>query len=151
MRRSLLVSALLLLLAGPAQAALNAYLNAKGGLAGALAIHSIVSPRDPQSGLPTGQRMHKPFRIVVSGAVDKSTPLLAGLKVGDALGEVTFSADAAGKAPFTLRDAKVTSIKATAAGADVEIEGVTAQDDWEVPAAALRKAIGLELPLPIKR
>lgn len=25
--------------------------------------HKIVSPRDPQSGLPTGQRMHKPFRV----------------------------------------------------------------------------------------
>jgi hypothetical protein len=25
--------------------------------------HAIVSPRDPASGLPTGQRMHKPFRI----------------------------------------------------------------------------------------
>lgn len=23
--------------------------------------HTITSPRDPQSGLPTGQRMHKPF------------------------------------------------------------------------------------------
>lgn len=25
--------------------------------------HAIVSPRDPASGLATGQRMHKPFRI----------------------------------------------------------------------------------------
>jgi type VI secretion system secreted protein Hcp len=23
--------------------------------------HTIVSPRDPASGLPTGKRMHKPF------------------------------------------------------------------------------------------
>jgi len=36
--------------------------------------HSIISPRDPQSGLPTGQRMHKPF--VITKELDKSTPVL---------------------------------------------------------------------------
>src|SRR3954468_6734417 len=36
--------------------------------------HSIVSPRDPQSGLPTGQRMHKPF--VFTKELDKATPIL---------------------------------------------------------------------------
>jgi len=36
--------------------------------------HSIVSPRDPQSGLPTGQRMHKPY--VITKELDKSTPIL---------------------------------------------------------------------------
>lgn len=39
--------------------------------------HSIVSPRDPQSGLPTGQRMHKPF--VVRKEIDKSSPLFANV------------------------------------------------------------------------
>jgi len=41
------------------------------------ASHSIVSPRDPQSGLPTGKRMHKPF--VITKEVDKSSPLLYGM------------------------------------------------------------------------
>jgi len=36
--------------------------------------HSIVSPRDPQSGLPTGQRMHRPFTITKE--LDMSTPML---------------------------------------------------------------------------
>jgi type VI secretion system secreted protein Hcp len=36
--------------------------------------HSIVSPRDPQSGLPTGQRMHKP--MVLTKELDMATPLL---------------------------------------------------------------------------
>ena len=36
--------------------------------------HSIVSPRDPASGLPTGRRQHKP--IVITKAWDKSTPVL---------------------------------------------------------------------------
>jgi type VI secretion system secreted protein Hcp len=36
--------------------------------------HSIVSPRDPASGLPTGRRMHKP--LMITKELDKSTPLL---------------------------------------------------------------------------
>jgi type VI secretion system secreted protein Hcp len=36
--------------------------------------HSIISPRDPQSGLPTGQRMHKPY--VITKELDKATPVL---------------------------------------------------------------------------
>ena len=36
--------------------------------------HSIISPRDPQSGLPTGQRMHKPY--VITKELDKATPIL---------------------------------------------------------------------------
>lgn len=39
--------------------------------------HSIVSPRDIQSGLPTGQRMHKPF--VITKEVDKISPLLMNI------------------------------------------------------------------------
>ena len=35
--------------------------------------HQIVSPRDPQSGLPTGQRMHRPY--VITRELDKSTPI----------------------------------------------------------------------------
>jgi type VI secretion system secreted protein Hcp len=36
--------------------------------------YSIVSPRDPASGLPTGKRMHKPF--VITMELDKASPLL---------------------------------------------------------------------------
>ena len=36
--------------------------------------HSIVSPRDAGSGLPTGKRQHKPF--VITKELDKSSPLL---------------------------------------------------------------------------
>jgi type VI secretion system secreted protein Hcp len=36
--------------------------------------HSIYTPRDPQSGLPTGQRIHRPF--VITKELDKSSPLL---------------------------------------------------------------------------
>jgi type VI secretion system secreted protein Hcp len=71
--------------------ALNAYMTIKGqkqgqingsvtqkGREGMILIHSfsnsIISPRDPQSGAPTGQRMHKPFFFL--NEVDKSSPLL---------------------------------------------------------------------------
>jgi len=37
------------------------------------ASHGITSPRDPQSGLPTGQRKHHPF--VATCEIDKATPL----------------------------------------------------------------------------
>jgi type VI secretion system secreted protein Hcp len=36
--------------------------------------HSVVGPRDPVTGRPTGKRMHKP--IVVTKDLDRSTPLL---------------------------------------------------------------------------
>jgi len=36
--------------------------------------HSVKSPRDAASGLPTGKRQHKPF--IVTKELDKSTPLL---------------------------------------------------------------------------
>jgi len=51
--------------------------------------HSIVSPRDPQSGLPTGQRMHKPY--VITKELDKATPILYNvLCTNENLTEVTF-------------------------------------------------------------
>ena len=71
--------------------ALNAYLKLKGQKQGEIkgsvtqkgregkilviaAIHDVLSPRDPASGLATGKRMHKPF--VITKEVDKSSPLL---------------------------------------------------------------------------
>jgi len=71
--------------------ALNAYLRIEGqksgeiigsavrtGRIGSIAViacdHQVVSPRDPQSGLPTGQRMHHP--LLITKEVDASSPLL---------------------------------------------------------------------------
>ncbi|ADW67944.1 type VI secretion system tube protein TssD [Granulicella tundricola] len=71
--------------------ALNAYLTLKGqkqgqiigsvtqkGRENSILVHAysnqIVSPRDPASGLPTGERMHQPLSIVKE--IDKSSPLL---------------------------------------------------------------------------
>ncbi|MBL7812018.1 MAG: type VI secretion system tube protein Hcp [Bacteroidetes bacterium] len=36
--------------------------------------HSITSPRDPASGLPSGRRQHKP--LIITKEIDPSTPLL---------------------------------------------------------------------------
>ncbi len=46
----------------------------EGSILALAANHSVVSPRDPQSGLPTGKRQHKPFVIVKE--IDKSSPVL---------------------------------------------------------------------------
>jgi type VI secretion system secreted protein Hcp len=78
--------------------ALNAYLKLTGTKQGAIkgstskgkrsdAIEilefsfGIESPRDPQSGLPTGQRRHSP--ITITKEVDKASPLLYQALVGN--------------------------------------------------------------------
>lgn len=46
--------------------------------------HEVIIPRDPQSGQPTGQRVHKP--VVITKVFDKSSPLLlAALTSGERL------------------------------------------------------------------
>ena len=37
----------------------------EGAILGLALSHDIVSPRDPQSGLPTGRRMHKPLTVTI--------------------------------------------------------------------------------------
>lgn len=78
--------------------ALNAYLKIKGEKQGEMngsatqkgcegripvigASHSIESPRDVASGLPTGVRVHEPF--VITKEVDRSTPLLYSMLVNN--------------------------------------------------------------------
>ena len=49
--------------------------------------HDVISPRDAQSGLPTGQRMHKPY--VITKVLDRATPALyASLASNENLTEV---------------------------------------------------------------
>jgi type VI secretion system secreted protein Hcp len=50
--------------------------------------HEVIIPRDPQSGQPTGQRVHKPVKI--TKVFDKSSPLLlAALPSGERLTDIT--------------------------------------------------------------
>lgn len=152
-----------------AEAALNAYLKLKGqksgdikgsvtqkGREGRIAViavsHTIVSPRDAASGLPTGKRMHKP--IVITKVVDRTTPTLNNvLCTNENLTEVVFSVyeprDGGEALSYTIKltNANIASIamRADADGRLVEditlvyqkIEwswvngGITAQDDWE--------------------
>jgi len=51
--------------------------------------HNMLIPRDPQSGQPTGQRVHKP--VVYRTRYDKATPLMnQALCTGERLSEVVF-------------------------------------------------------------
>ncbi len=174
----LVVGALTGVALGPgaeADAALNAYLKLKGqksgeikgsvtqkgkeGLIGVIAVsHSIVSPRDAQSGLPTGKRQHKPF--VFTKEIDKSTPILYQVLVNNEnLSEVEFTVygpPPGGKAgpsallyTVKLTNANIASINVITppTGAPMteismtyqKIEwtwvdgGITAMDDWEAP------------------
>ncbi len=78
--------------------ALNAYLRLKGEQQGEIkgsvtqkgregsikvigASHTIESPRDASSGLPTGVRVHEPF--VITKEVDQATPLLYNMLVNN--------------------------------------------------------------------
>jgi type VI secretion system secreted protein Hcp len=124
--------------------------------------HEVVAPRDPQSGLPTGQRMHKPF--IVTKELDRASPLLysvlcANENIPEArLDYWTATPTGQEKQHFTVRftNANISSIvfKMPNIGTPklarlVEYEeisftyqkiewtwndgGITAADDWEAP------------------
>ena len=124
--------------------------------------HEIVCPRDPQSGIPTGRRLHKPFTI--KKELDKATPLLmAALCTNENLPEVRIEFWTAGptgqeKQHYTVRltNANISGItfkKANIRSPKLvrfpeyeevaftyeKIEwtwtegGITAGDDWETP------------------
>ncbi|WP_434571077.1 Hcp family type VI secretion system effector [Pseudomonas sp. Z3-6] len=79
--------------------------------------HRVTVPRDPQSGQPTGQRMHQP--LIITKMFDKATPLLlAALTSGECMNEVEiqwFRTSASGSQEhyFTtkLEDAIIVEIK----------------------------------------
>jgi type VI secretion system secreted protein Hcp len=113
--------------------------------------HSIVSPRDAASGLPTGQRMHKP--LVITKYLDKATPLLyAALVNNENLPTVTlrfYRPDAANRPvvyyTVQLVNANIASIDEVFPNTEkisftyqkiiwTWTEGaITAEDDWEAP------------------
>ena len=79
--------------------------------------HQMIIPRDPQSGQPTGSRVHHP--LCITKVFDKSSPLLlAALSTGENLTEVTIkwyrSMDGGGQEHYyttTLKDAIIVEIK----------------------------------------
>lgn len=113
--------------------------------------HEIVSPRDPQSGLPTGQRQHKP--LTITKYIDKATPLLYNaLVMNENLTRVllTFYRPDRDGVPVVyytveLRNANVVTISDRLLNTEqVSFTyqkiiwtwtegGITAQDDWEAP------------------
>ena len=138
----------------------------KEGTIAVLAIeHSIISPRDAASGLPTGKRMHSPLVIVTH--IDKSTPLLYNALVNNEnlpTVELDFykpKANGKDTLYFTIKltNANISSVKQTNLNSDDDPQlglfgeyeevaftyqkiqwtwidgGITAQDDWEAPVA----------------
>jgi type VI secretion system secreted protein Hcp len=127
--------------------------------------HDILIPRDPQSGQPSGQRVHQP--LIITKIFDKSSPLLyAALTSGERLGTIYihwFRTSMTGTQEhyFTheLTDAMIVDIKAYSPNAldpsmahftqmeDIsftyraiswthEIAGTSGSDDWRAPKTA---------------
>jgi len=124
--------------------------------------HEVYIPRDPQTGLPTGKRVHN--ALIVTKVFDKGSPkLYQALATGERMSDVTmkyYRINASGNEEhyFTIKleDAIIVSIKPWIPNAldparesfthmeDVsftyskiiwtwEIDGVEAQDSWQVP------------------
>ena len=105
--------------------------------------HEIVSPRDPQSGLPTGQRLHKP--IIVTMDWGASTPLfLNALVTNETLTSVLIGLLRNGNQVATIRLTNASVAQFDQHGESVTVQftyqkiewtwvdgGVTASDDWE--------------------
>lgn len=127
--------------------------------------HQMIIPRDPQSGQPTGSRLHRP--LCITKVFDKSSPLLlAALSTGETMTEVVikwYRTSAEGKQEHyyttTLKDAIIVEIKDYMYNCqdkanehfthledvhfsyrEISWEHITANtagsDDWRAPAAA---------------
>lgn len=114
---------------------------------------SVISPRDPATGLPTGKRQHQPF--VFTKEIDASTPLfLEALFDNETLPTVTFGfvheGDTSPYLTVTLTNASVSTVHDFSEGGKEYDEisltyekitvtflngGTTAEDDWETPTA----------------
>ena len=121
--------------------------------------HSVVSPRDAVSGLPTGKRQHAP--IAITKSIDKSTPVLYNALVNNEnLTDVTitfYRPSSTGKTQeyFTIRlvNARVSGVESLSSEDSLTLDretisftyqkviwtwddgGITAEDDWETPVA----------------
>jgi type VI secretion system secreted protein Hcp len=110
--------------------------------------HEIVSPRDPASGLPTGQRQHKP--LTITKPMDASSPFfLEALFTNENLTSVLIGL-------LSPSGEEVATVKLTNASVSDDVQhgssesisftyqkitwtwldgGITAEDDWEAPSS----------------
>jgi len=174
-----LAAAVFILLSEPAWTALPSFMELEGetqgriegssdieGREGAIIVyafgHSLNIPTDPQSGLPTGKRVHGPFKVLK--AFDKSSPkLYQACATGEHLTNVTVkfyrtTAQGAEEHYFTIKleDAVIVNISPSMPTTFLEQnaqyrhmetvsftykkitwtwepDGVESQDDWLVP------------------
>ncbi len=118
----------------------------KGATIPVLAVsHEIVSPRDPQSGLPTGKRQHKPISLTMQWG--PTTPkFIQALVTNENLTSVLIGLLRSGKqvATIKLTNASVSDYVQTDQNVQVSMTyqkitwtwlagGITASDDWEAP------------------
>lgn len=140
---------------GTAQGNIEGSITAKG-LEGTIPVvtfeHSVHIPTDPQSGLPTGKRVHHP--LIVTKYIDKSSPkLFQALVTGETCSVILryYETGSTGAAEhyFTieLQNAKLLEIRAFAPNYEQvsftyqkiiwtwEKDGISTEDDWGSPSA----------------
>ncbi|HWX53018.1 MAG TPA: type VI secretion system tube protein Hcp [Verrucomicrobiae bacterium] len=112
--RSILLTVICIaLVALPAMAALDGYIIIRGVRSRVIEVKSsIASPRDPQSGMASGKRQHKPLTIVKE--VDKASPMyMKAAREHEMLGEVVIEFNRRGQSPekLTLNNAMITQVR----------------------------------------
>lgn len=109
--------------------------------------HSVVSPRDVASGLPTGQRQHKPLVCSIRNVSKGVLSLMQALYVNENMKTATFTFGGADTSTLTLTNANIASFdtRSDADGLYFDItftyqkiewtkDGTTAADDWRANA-----------------
>ena len=94
--------------------------------------HSIVSPRDPQSGLPTGQRMHKPLVCTVRSVSKGLIRLFSVLAANENLTSATFTLGGKDASVLKLTNAAIASIDTHTddTGAYFDVAFVYSKIEW---------------------
>jgi type VI secretion system secreted protein Hcp len=134
------------MLKGQKQGAIKGAVTQQGrqGAIGVIAVsHSIVSPRDPASGLPTGKRMHKPW--VFKKEIDQSSPMiLQALVTNENLTQAKFDFWETNKAGVEVNYYRVELTNASVASYEVRQDDIrdpdlTKRAVWEDVALTYQK------------
>jgi hypothetical protein len=102
------------------------------GAVTAVSYYSVKSPRDAASGMASGKRMHKPFKITAeldrtAGPGAAAVGKTVSWDIKEAKGA---KAGAAGKTTYDVKKVEGTGARA-AAGGEVEDGKTMTQDDWQ--------------------
>ncbi len=99
--------------------------------------HEVIIPRDPQSGQPTGQRVHKP--VVITKVFDKASPLLLAALTTNAGFSVTSMTFRTPGAPLRSASLQVTAVRLDTA----QIVTTTADANGKLNGAVIKGSVDI--------